>query len=91
VDAGRATAWLHRQISFDREPLEKVAAEFNRYAMKSIAITTPELRGLRVSGIFTTDDTAAFVAFLRSLEGVQVEETPTQIVVSGQSRHKEIR
>jgi transmembrane sensor len=91
VDAGRATAWLHRQISFDREPLEKVAAEFNRYAMKSIAITTPELRGLRVSGIFTTDDTAAFVAFLRSLEGVQVEETATQIVVSGQSHHKGIR
>ena len=91
VDAGRATAWLHRQISFDREPLEKVAEEFNRYAMKSIEITTPELRALRVSGIFTTDDTGAFVAFLRSLEGVQVEETATRIVVSGQSHYKGIR
>jgi len=91
VDAGRATAWLHRQISFDREPLGKVAAEFNRYAMKSIEITTPALRGLRVSGIFSTDDTAAFIAFLRSLDGVQVEETATRVVVSEQGNPKGIR
>jgi transmembrane sensor len=90
ADAGRTTAWLHRQISFDREPLEQVAAEFNRYATKAIEITTPELRALRVSGIFATDDTAAFVAFLRSLDGVQVKETDTQIVVSEHSRHKGI-
>jgi transmembrane sensor len=81
VDTGRATAWLHRQISFDREPLEHVAAEFNRYSPKSIEITTPALRSLRVSGVFTTDDTAAFIAFLASLDGVQVEESATRIRV----------
>lgn len=91
ADTGRATAWLHRQISFDREPLQRVAEEFNRYAMKAIEITTPALRDLRVSGIFTTDDTGAFIAFLRSLEGVQVEETATRIVVSEQSSPKRIR
>ena len=82
VDAQRTTAWLHRQIVFDHEPLERVAAEFNRYAPKPIEITTPELRDLEVSGVFSTDDTEEFLAFLRSLEGVRVEVTATRIRVS---------
>jgi hypothetical protein len=32
---------------------------------------------------FATDDTEAFIAFLRSLKGVRVEVTSTQIRVSG--------
>lgn len=88
ADTTRATAWLHRQISFDRERLERVAAEFNRYAQKSIVITTPALGSLQISGVFATDDMSAFIAFLRSLEGVQVEETTTQILVSRQNASK---
>src|ERR1700674_4687545 len=81
VDAQRTTAWLHRQIVFDQEPLERVAAEFNRYAPKPIEIATPALRNLEISGVFATDDTEAFVAFLRSLKGVRVEVTTTRIRV----------
>ena len=83
VDAQRTTAWLHRQIVFDHEPLERVAAEYNRYTQKPIEITTPALRGLEISGVFATDDTEAFIAFLRSLKGVRVEVTATQVRVSG--------
>jgi transmembrane sensor len=86
VDAQRATAWLHRQIAFEHEPLEKVAAEFNRYASKPIEIVTPGLQRLEISGVFTTDDPAAFIAFLRSMEGVQVEETATRFRVSREHR-----
>jgi transmembrane sensor len=82
VDAKSATAWLHRQIIFEHEPLERVAAEFNRYAAKPIEITTPKLRHLEISGVFTTDDNKAFIAFLRSLKGVRVDVTPTQVRVS---------
>ena len=81
VDAQRTTAWLHRQIVFDHEPLERVAAEFNRYTAKPIEIATPALRSLQISGVFATDDTEAFIAFLRSLKGVRVEVTETQIRV----------
>jgi transmembrane sensor len=81
LDAQRATAWLHRQIAFDHEPLEKVAAEFNRYAPKPFEITTPGLQKLQVSGVFATDDPEAFIAFLRSLKGVRVEVTETRIRV----------
>ena len=82
VDAQRTTAWLHRQIVFDQEPLERVAAEFNRYAPKPIEIATPALGNLQISGVFATDDTEAFIAFLRSLKGVRVEVTATRIRVS---------
>jgi transmembrane sensor len=81
VDAQRTTAWLHRQIVFDHEPLERVAAEYNRYTSKPIEIATPALRNLQISGVFATDDPEAFIAFLRSLKGVRVEVTETRIRV----------
>jgi transmembrane sensor len=67
---------------FDQEPLERVAAEFNRYSPTPIEIVTPTLRDLQISGVFATDDTEAFIAFLRSLKGVRVEVTATRIRVS---------
>jgi transmembrane sensor len=85
VDSQAETAWLRQQIAFDHEPLERVAAEFNRYAPKPIEIVTPSLRNLQISGVFATDDTEAFIAFLRRLKGVRVEVTATQIRVSGDS------
>ena len=82
VDSQRSTAWLRREIVFDHEPLEHVVAEYNRYTAKPIEIATPALRNLQISGVFATDDTDAFVAFLRSLKGVRVEVTETRIRVS---------
>lgn len=82
VDAQRTTAWLHRQIMFESEPLQRVASEFNRYTSTPIEITAPQLRDLKVSGVFATDNSMAFVAFLRTLDGVQVDVTATRIVVS---------
>lgn len=81
VDAERITSWLHRQIAFDHESLERVAAEYNRYASKPIEIATPALRNLQISGVFATGDPEAFIAFLRSLKGVRVEVTETRIRV----------
>jgi transmembrane sensor len=78
VDVQRATAWLRRQIAFENEPLGRVAAEFNRYAATPIEIDSPALRTLPVSGVFPADDTESFLAFLRSMAGVQVEVTPTR-------------
>jgi len=84
TDAQRAAAWLHRQIVFDHEPLQRVATEFNRYAPKPIEIVTPALQDLEISGVFATDDTDSFIAFLRSLDGVHVEVTSARIRVSQQ-------
>ena len=83
VDAQRTTAWLRRQIVFEHQPLEAVAAEFNRYTATPIEIVTPSLRELQISGVFSTDDPEAFIAFLRSLDGVDVKVTATRVVVQG--------
>jgi transmembrane sensor len=82
VDSQRTTAWLRREIVFDHEPLKHVVAEYNRYTAKPIEIATPALRNLQISGVFATDDTEAFLAFLRSLKGVRVEVTETRIRVT---------
>ena len=83
IDGRGTTAWLLRQMVFEHEPLERVAAEYNRYSAKPIEIVTPALRSLPISGVFSTDDTDAFIAFLRSLKRVRVEVTQTQIRVVG--------
>jgi transmembrane sensor len=82
ANSQRTTSWLHRQIVFEREPLGRVAAEFNRYSKKPIEIATPALKDLEISGVFATDDSEAFVAFLRSLDNVRIEETAKVIRVS---------
>jgi transmembrane sensor len=82
TDVQRQTAWLRREIVFQAEPLANVVSEFNRYGATRIDIDSPDLRSLRVTGVFAADDTETFVAFLKSLEGVKVQVTPTRIVVS---------
>ena len=46
---------------------------------RSVGGLAPALRNLQISGVFATDDTDAFVAFLRSLKGVRVDVTETRI------------
>jgi transmembrane sensor len=82
ADVQRNTAWLRRQIVFEDEPLAQVAAEFNRYSAVPIDVETPALRTLAIGGTFSVDDTESFVEFLRTLDGVSVEVTPSHIRVS---------
>lgn len=82
VDVARETAWLHRQINFQNEPLGLVTDEFNRYATVPFEIDSQTLRNLKISGTFAIDDSEAFMAFLRTLPGVRVHVTPTHIRVS---------
>jgi len=69
------------RVTAGEGPATPVAVEYNRYSAKPIEIATPALRKLPISGVFATDDTEAFIAFLRSLKGVRVEVTETQIRV----------
>jgi transmembrane sensor len=81
ADVQRSTAWLHRQIIFEREPLALVTAEFNRYSPRPIDIETPALGTLPITGIFSVDDTETFLDFLRTFDRVTIEATPTRIRV----------
>jgi transmembrane sensor len=82
IDARQITAWLRHQIKFDNEPLARVTSEFNRYAPTPFEIETPALQSMKISGVFSTDDTKTFIAFLRTLPRIHVEVTATRIRVS---------
>jgi len=76
-DAQETTAWLDRRIVFNQRPLSAVAAEFNRYNSVAFTIEDPALRTMPISGAFNATDTESFIAFLKSLDGVQVQRLPT--------------
>lgn len=82
ADTSRADAWMHGQIRFRNEPIERVAMEFNRYSRLQIRILTPELRKMEISGSFSAADVDAFVLFLRGLQGVRVSVSEGEIRVT---------
>lgn len=79
VDIQQASAWIKGQIIFDATPLPQIVAEFNRYSAVMLEIADPELRQLELSGVFDVYDVASFLEFMRRLDDVTVEETPTRI------------
>jgi len=81
VDASAQTAWLTGQLVFSDQPLGSVVEELNRYTTLPLQVTSASLRSQRISGRFATDDTVSFIAFLRTLPGVQVRLTPTAIEI----------
>ena len=82
VDLHETESWLRGQIAFEQLPLGKVAAEFNRYIPVPIEIDDPSLHSLRVSGVFDDQDSASFLAFVRTLKtGVVVERSASRIRV----------
>ena len=80
-DLQHTGAWQHGQLVFKHRTLEQAAAEFNRYSTRTIRVENPRLRTLEINGVFRADDLNAFIAFLRSLEGAQVEVTSTDVYV----------
>jgi len=78
----QALAWAQRRIVFEQRPLGEVAEEFNRYGRVPLVIDDAALRALPISGAFDVYDTDSFAAFLGTLDGVNVERTPTQIRVT---------
>lgn len=81
VDLRESAAWLQRQIVFEQQRLEDVAAEFNRYSRTPLAIEDAALKNLRLSGAFNAYDMDSFVGFLQRLDNVVIESGPTRIEV----------
>ncbi|MGH8650772.1 MAG: FecR family protein [Gammaproteobacteria bacterium] len=56
INLPETSAWQRRKLFFKDRPLARVVAEIDRYRAGAILITDPELKDLRVSGIFPLDD-----------------------------------
>lgn len=65
ADLTTVTAWQQRQLIFDSWPLASVITEFNLYNDPPIIITDSELEKLSISGVFSANDRASFILFLK--------------------------
>jgi transmembrane sensor len=79
VDTRQVSAWTKGQIILEATPLSEIIVEFNRYAAVPLEIADPELRDLQLSGVFDAYDVESFLEFMRRLDDVAVEKTPTRI------------
>jgi transmembrane sensor len=81
----RINAWREGRLRFDAWPLGDAIREHNRYAAKPIRLGSPELEGLKVSGVFRVGDTEALLTALRRLLDVRAAEQQDSIVLTAKA------
>jgi transmembrane sensor len=69
-----ATAWVRRQIVLGDRTLNEIVMEYNRYLPTPLLIDDATLRKRRVSGTFPAYEPELFLAFLREIQGVVIDE-----------------
>jgi len=72
--ADAATAWRRGQAMFADTPLADAVTELNRYGGPRLMIDDPRLAGLKISGVFATNDTGEFARAVAALHGLRVEQ-----------------
>lgn len=77
----QATAWLQREIVFQKSLLQVVVNDFNQYSTVPIVIESAEIASMTISGVFGAYDLESFLQFLSSLDGVAVEVKQDRIRV----------
>jgi transmembrane sensor len=82
ADVRPAVAWVQQQIMFERETLQDVIAEFNRYGATQMVIEDKEIASLRISGMFNAYDLESFVLYLENLNGLAVQRDVDRIRIS---------
>ena len=67
---------------FSNTSLADAVTELNRYGGPRLVIDDPRLAGLKVSGVFATNDTGEFAQAVAALHGLRIErEGPTLHIV----------
>jgi transmembrane sensor len=82
VDIRPAVAWVEQKIMFERQTLQSVVSEFNRYGPTQFVIEDSEAAALTISGIFNAYDLESFVLYLQTINGLQVHQEPNLIRIS---------
>lgn len=72
VDVAAQTAWKDGRLLFDRMPLAAALAEIQRYRRTPIALGDRRLAELRISGVFSTDNTDDLLQLLPQILPVKL-------------------
>jgi transmembrane sensor len=81
ADIAQATVWLPSIIQFHNTTVGEVARRFNAYTTTPLAIDDPQIAAKRINGLFHAHDVDAFVAYLGSLPGVQIQRGNDRVQV----------
>ncbi|WP_345900420.1 FecR family protein [Martelella sp. UBA3392] len=81
VDTSLALGWMNGQVSFDRQPVDKVMATLQRY-LPARVVTRGKIGERLVSGSFPTDDPEQAIQAIASTVDARVQRlTPWLIVI----------
>ncbi len=84
-DVERVMAWKRSEAVFDDTSLAEAVAEMNRYNRTSIVLLDGlESAGLRVSGQYSTSDSAGFANAVAALHGLAVREEAGRLELTNQ-------
>ena len=72
ADIARTLSWRNGELTFSGEPLEEVIHEVSRYTDIDIVIVDPDIKHLRIGGVFRTGETEALLDILATSFGIQV-------------------
>lgn len=75
------TAWQRGEVMFDNATLADAVAELNRYGAISVRLVDPELKALRVSGVFSTRDPKEFAQAVAQLHRLKMDDSGNNIVL----------
>src|SRR3546814_16859013 len=80
-DPERSSSWEAGQLSFGDEPLALAVVRLNRYSSRKLALGDAKVAPVRVNGVFTAGDTAAFVEGVPLMNAVRAEYYPGHITL----------
>jgi len=81
TDPSRAASWENGQLVFQDEPMDLAVERVNRYAREKLRIADPAVGRLKISGVFTSGDTRAFVDGVTAVLPVRAEPSPGETVL----------
>lgn len=81
VNIKEVSAWRDGKLIFDEMPLAEVIQEVNRYRTRQIHITDPDLKDLKVSGVFKSDDLDSILGAIEQVLPVKARRVSRGLVM----------
>ena len=86
VDVRKTQAWRFGRMILDETPLGAAIDDLNRYGGREVVLSDPQIRGLRVSGVYHTNSPTAFVDGVVGALPVVIENETDKVIVLGPAR-----
>jgi transmembrane sensor len=82
VNSDDAVSWANGQLFFDNDTLAAAVAEMNQYSPHRKIVVDPAVAGLKISGMFHTNDLAGFTEALVAALPVAIDNRDGEIIIS---------